>query len=86
MNLSAPATRHLPQIRTLTPIVLAFSVALSLTACKKDAPPAAPAFQAMPVMVKPVSLSPVPTGDTYVSTIKSRRSATIQPQVDFNLT
>jgi len=39
----------------------------------------------MPVMVAPVSLSPVPTGDTYVATIKSRRSSTMQPQVDGNL-
>lgn len=37
-------------------------------------------------MVAPVSMSAVPTGDTYVATIKSRRSATMQPQVDGNLT
>ena len=37
-------------------------------------------------MVAPVTFSPVPAGDTYVATIKSRRSATIQPQVDGNLT
>src|SRR5258708_8937609 len=40
----------------------------------------------MPVQVASVTLSPVPTSDTYVSTIKSRRSATMQPQVDGNLT
>jgi RND family efflux transporter MFP subunit len=39
----------------------------------------------MPVQVAPVTLSPVPSSDTYVSTIKSRRSATMQPQVDGNL-
>jgi RND family efflux transporter MFP subunit len=39
----------------------------------------------MPVQVAPVTLSPVPTSDTYVATIKSRRSATMQPQVDGNL-
>jgi RND family efflux transporter MFP subunit len=39
----------------------------------------------MPVQVAPVTLSPVPNSDTYVSTIKSRRSATMQPQVDGNL-
>jgi RND family efflux transporter MFP subunit len=39
----------------------------------------------MPVQVAPVSLSPVPNSDTYVATIKSRRSATMQPQVDGNL-
>jgi len=40
----------------------------------------------MPVQVQSVSLSSVPTSDTYVSTIKSRRSTTLQPQVDGNLT
>ncbi|GAC1356994.1 MAG: efflux RND transporter periplasmic adaptor subunit [Acidobacteriaceae bacterium] len=40
----------------------------------------------MPVQVSAVALSPVPTSDTYVATIKSRRSATMQPQVDGNLT
>ena len=40
----------------------------------------------MPVMVAPVSLNSVPTSDTYVATIKSRRSATISPQVDGNIT
>jgi RND family efflux transporter MFP subunit len=39
----------------------------------------------MPVQVAPVTLSPVPSSDTYVATIKSRRSATMQPQVDGNL-
>jgi len=59
--------------------------AVGLAGCKQ-APPPAPAMQAMPVMVAPVSLNPVPTGDTYVAEIKSRRSATMQPQVDGNLT
>ncbi|MDE3105324.1 MAG: efflux RND transporter periplasmic adaptor subunit [Acidobacteriota bacterium] len=40
----------------------------------------------MPVQVSAISLNPVPTGDTYVATIKSRRSATMQPQVDGNIT
>lgn len=39
----------------------------------------------MPVQVAQVTLSPVPNSDTYVATIKSRRSATMQPQVDGNL-
>ena len=39
----------------------------------------------MPVQVSSVTLSPVPTSDTYVSTIKSRRSATMQPQIDGNI-
>ncbi len=66
--------------------MLAVSFAALMAGCTKAAPPAAPPPQAMPVAVQPVSLSPVPTSDTYVSTIKSRRSATLQPQVDGNLT
>jgi RND family efflux transporter MFP subunit len=39
----------------------------------------------MPVQVSSITLSPVPTSDTYVATIKSRRSSTMQPQVDGNI-
>jgi RND family efflux transporter MFP subunit len=58
---------------------------LALTACAKQTPPQA-APQAMPVQTATVAAAPVPQYDEYVSTIKSRRSATIQPQVDGNLT
>ena len=47
----------------------------------KQAPP-----QALPVNTKTVDLAQVPQTDEYVATIKSRRSATIQPQVDGTLT
>jgi RND family efflux transporter MFP subunit len=40
----------------------------------------------MPVMVQTVTLNSVPSTDTYVATVKSLRSATLQPQVDGNLT
>ncbi len=40
----------------------------------------------MPVQVAVVANSAVAATDTYVATIKSRRSATMQPQVDGNLT
>ncbi len=43
-------------------------------------------MRAMPVQVAPVALNSVPATDTYVATIKSRRSATMQPQVEGNLT
>ena len=67
--------------------VLAVSLATLLAGCsKKAAPAAAPAMQAMPVMVQPVTLTGVPSTESYVATIKSRRSATMQPQVDGNLT
>lgn len=43
-------------------------------------------MRAMPVQTVAVSLAPVPQSSEYVSTIKSRRSATLQPQVDGRLT
>ncbi len=40
----------------------------------------------LPVQTLNVAAHPVPLGDTYVATIKSRRTANINPQVDGNLT
>jgi len=62
-----------------------FCIASLLTACSKPAEQAAPAPQAMPVKTIVVAAQPVPRSDEYVSTIKSRRSATISPQVAGNL-
>jgi RND family efflux transporter MFP subunit len=45
-----------------------------------------PAPQPMPVKTQTINLTPVPQVDEYVATIKSRRSASIQPQVDGSLT
>lgn len=45
-----------------------------------------PAPQPLPVKTQKISLSPVPRSDEYVATVKSRRSASIQPQVDGTLT
>lgn len=60
---------------------------MALTACnKKAAAPSGPAMQALPVQTITVASSPVPNFDEYVATIKSRRSATLSPQVDGNLT
>jgi RND family efflux transporter MFP subunit len=71
----------------LVPACAIAGLAVALMAgCTKAPPAAAPAAQATPVQVQPVVLSAVPNSDTYVSTIKSRRSATLQPQVDGNLT
>jgi RND family efflux transporter MFP subunit len=56
-----------------------------VSGCKPPAPPPA-APPPMPVQVSVVANSAVPTTDTYVSTIKSRRSATMSPQVDGNIT
>jgi len=71
--------------RILIPSVL-LAVCLGVTACQKAAPAAGPAFRALPVQTITVSSSPVPRSDEYVATIKSRRSATLNPQVDGNLT
>lgn len=59
-----------------------------LAACNsKPAQPAGAAagMQAMPVQTITVAPQPVPRADEYVSTIKSRRSATITPQIVGNL-
>ena len=69
--------------RRILPLLFCAAACL-VTGCK-PAPPPPPPPQAMPVQVAPVTLSPVPRSDTYVATIKSRRSATMQPQVDGNL-
>jgi len=71
-----------------------FAVALSLflfaplVACKPKTA-AAGGFAlppgGLPVQTQTVASSPVPESDTYVATIKSRRSATMNPQVDGNL-
>lgn len=72
--------------RRILQLTVCATVCLFAAGCKSAPPPVAAAPQAMPVKVSSVTLSPVPNGDTYVATIKSRRSATMQPQVDGNLT
>jgi RND family efflux transporter MFP subunit len=57
---------------------------LGLIACQKPVPAAA-APQALPVQTLLVAAAPVAQSDEYVATIKSRRSATLNPQVDGNL-
>ena len=61
---------------------------LAASGCQNK-PAAAPAhagMQAMPVKTVSVALQPVAQSNEYVATIKSRRSATIQPQVSGRLT
>ena len=64
--------------------LLAFTVFISSGCTSTEAKPGA--SQATPVKVQTISLSPVPRQDEYVATVKSRRSASIQPQVDGSLT
>ena len=77
----------MPMMMNIRRVIVPFACAAAwlVAGCKSDPPAGPPPMQAMPVQVAPVSLSPVPTTDTYVATIKSRRSATMQPQVDGNL-
>lgn len=64
---------------------VAVYLGIVITGCGR-APAKETAPGPMPVQVQTVSLQPVPVSDSYVSTIKSRRSATIQPQVSGTLT
>jgi RND family efflux transporter MFP subunit len=62
---------------------------LAAVGCQKKAaaPPAGGGMGGgLPVQTFAVKLSPVPQSSEYVATIKSRRSATLQPQVDGRLT
>jgi RND family efflux transporter MFP subunit len=61
-------------------LILLASSGCSNTEAKQPAP------QPLPVNTQTVNLTPVPRVDEYVATVKSRRSASIQPQVDGSLT
>ena len=71
---------------TLIPAVFVIGLLAVLTSACSRTEAKQPAPRALPVKVETVDLSPVPRTDEYVATIKSRRSATIQPQVDGTLT
>lgn len=61
---------------------------LAMSGCQKKpaAPQGGPGMQALPVQTAAVTMAPVPQSSEYVATIKSRRSATLQPQVSGTLT
>src|SRR3981189_592337 len=61
-------------------IIVLASSGCSNTEAKQPAPPP------LPGKTQTVRLTPVPRVDEYVATVKSRRSASIQPQVDGSLT
>jgi RND family efflux transporter MFP subunit len=66
---------------------LSILMALSATGCeKKTAAAAGPAMQGLPVQTVTVAMAPVAQSSEYVATVKSRRSATLQPQVNGALT
>jgi RND family efflux transporter MFP subunit len=60
----------------LAALLVLMSTGCSKTEAKK------PAQQALPVKALTIDLAPVARADQYVATVKSRRSASIQPQVD----
>lgn len=67
--------------------VAAVALGLWITACSKAPAAAGPQGpMAFPVKVQTVTLQKVPVSDTYEATVKSRRSATIQPQVSGSIT
>ena len=68
-------------VTALLPPALIFSAG-----CKQPPAAQAPSMQALPVQTQAVALSPVEQSSDYVATIKSRRSTTLMPQVDGNLT
>jgi RND family efflux transporter MFP subunit len=76
MNFFSPLTT----LRTLPALCI-----LAVAGCSKPVA-SAPPPQALPVQTVTISESPVPRSDEYTATIKSRRSATLSPQVDGNLT
>ena len=61
-------------------------IGLAATGCNKPVAKSAAGMQAMPVQTVTVTLAPVPQSSEYVATIKSRRSATLLPQVSGSLT
>jgi RND family efflux transporter MFP subunit len=65
-------------------LLLSFAGVASVGCGKTEAKQPAP--QPLPVKTQTINLAPVPTVDEYVATVKSRRSASIQPQVDGSLT
>jgi RND family efflux transporter MFP subunit len=76
------------KLRTLAVILfvgLLALVAVTSSGCGKTEAKE-PAPQPLPVNTQTVNLTPVPRIDEYVATVKSRRSASIQPQVDGSLT
>jgi RND family efflux transporter MFP subunit len=73
-------------LKRMLNLSMTIGLSLAVVGCQKQ--PAAPAahMQAMPVQTATIALTPVQQGSEYVGTIKSRNSATLQPQVTGRLT
>jgi RND family efflux transporter MFP subunit len=68
-------------LKRIVAIIFFVSLGLAATGCQKKQVQVAAGMQAMPVQTVTVTLEPVPQSSEYVATIKSRRSATLEPQV-----
>lgn len=97
MNHVAPETprpvahrrkRIISVLRRMIGVISLALFALGAGGCgsKPAAPAAGPGMQAMPVRTVAAALAPVAQSSQYMATIKSRRSATIAPQVSGILT
>lgn len=74
-------------LRRMVGIGCVVVLGLAATGCQKKPLAAAGAgMQALPVQTATVALAPVALSSEYVATVKSRRSATLQPQVSGVLT
>jgi RND family efflux transporter MFP subunit len=73
------------QLLFVLSLALAATFLLSDLACTKTEAKQ-PGPQALPVKTSTINLQQVPEVDEFVATVKSRRSASIQPQVDGSLT
>jgi RND family efflux transporter MFP subunit len=71
---------------TCIPLAVLMAFAVFTSSGCSDTQAKQPAPQPLPVKTETISLAPVPRLDEYVATVKSRRSASIQPQVDGSLT
>lgn len=78
-------TGHLNNLSVLSISVLTAAAIFAHTGCS-NTEAKQPAPQPLPVKTQTISLASVPRLDEYVATVKSRRSASIQPQVDGSLT
>jgi RND family efflux transporter MFP subunit len=74
--------------RLISASLILIGIGLACAGCQKHPVAAAggAGMHGLPVQTVPVALAPVPQSSEYVATIKSRRSATLMPQVSGNLT
>jgi RND family efflux transporter MFP subunit len=75
----------LTKLRMIPVVVLMALAVLTGSGCS-DRATEKPAPGRLSVKTQTINLAPVPRLDEYVATVKSRRSASIQPQVDGSLT